>query len=912
MIRRLVLFTVALTLVLSCVQAADVPDIAYKKYVLSNGLTLLVHEDHKAPIVAVNVWYHVGSKNERLGKTGFAHLFEHLMFNGSEHFNDDYFKAVEPIGATDLNGTTNNDRTNYFQNVPVSALDRILWLESDRMGHLVGAIDQARLDEQRGVVQNEKRQGENQPYGKAYELLEETTFPPGHPYSWSVIGSMEDLNAASLDDVKHWFQSYYGAANATLVIAGDVSADDVKQRVERFFGDIPPGPPVTAYQAWVPKMVGERRETMQDFVPQARVFKAWNVPQYGSADLTYLDLALKMLGGDKTSRFYKRLVYRDRIASEVSAQADEREIAGMAIVDATVQRGSDLKTVERALNEELHRFLTTGPTQEELDRVKTQERTAFVKGIERIGGFGGKSDILATGQVFLGDPSFYKKEQERIANATTKDILDAAKRWLSDGVFVLEVTPRADYHAHESTVDRSKLPDVAQPPAAPLPAPQHATLPNGLHVVLSQRSAVPMVRLSTVIDGGFAADPVGKPGVAGLAAKMLDEGTQSRNALQIADELASLGADLNVSSTLDATRVTLSVLHEKLDPALALYTDVLLKPSFPAEDLKRVKQLTLAQIQQEKAQPFSMGLRLLPPLLYGEGHAYAQPLTGSGTEQSIAAISREDLIAFHRNWFKPNHATLIAVGDISLAELTSKLERALASWRPGDEPTKNIAAVTVPSQKRIYLVDKPGAEQSIVLAGTLIPPKADAGDLSFQLFNDAIGGAFVSRLNMNLREDKHWSYGASSVAVDARGPRIWVAYAPVQTDKTKQSIEEMFKELSGVLTSHPLKDTEIADAKDRKIKTLAGRWETANAVRDALTQIATFNLSVDYYATYADKMRAVTDSSVNATGRKYLDIDKFVWMVIGDRAKIEADIKALNMGDVVLLDTNGKPIAAGR
>ncbi|HTE40578.1 MAG TPA: insulinase family protein, partial [Steroidobacteraceae bacterium] len=523
------------------VASPAIPDIAYKKFVLSNGLTLLVHEDHKAPIVAVNVWYHVGSKNEKVGKTGFAHLFEHLMFNGSEHFNDDYFKAVERLGATDLNGTTNEDRTNYFQNVPVSGLDSILWLESDRMGHLVGAISQEKLDEQRGVVQNEKRQSENQPYGKAWEAIATNTFPAGHPYSWSVIGSMEDLNAASLEDVKDWFRNYYGAANATLVVAGDVQADDVKQRVERYFGDIPAGAPIVAQKSWVPKLQGEHRQVMQDRVPQARVFKVWNAPEFGTADLTYLELALDILGSGKSSRLYRRLVYKDGIASDVESYLDQREIASQLLLLASAQPDGDLRVVERALDEELRAFIASGPTPAELARVKTQQRADFVRGIERVGGMGGKSDILARGQVFTGNPAAFKLQQQRIAAATPAQVQAAAKRWLSDGVYVLEVHPFDEGSTVASTVDRSKLPTAGAPPEAPLPTAQRATLSNGMKVALVPRSNVPLVRLSMYLDGGFAADSPQKPGVAGLTMQMLDEGTATRTAPQIADRLAELG-----------------------------------------------------------------------------------------------------------------------------------------------------------------------------------------------------------------------------------------------------------------------------------------------------------------------------------------------------------------------------------
>jgi zinc protease len=889
------------------VASPRIPEIPYTKYVLKNGLTLLVHEDHKAPIVAVNVWYHVGSKNEKPGKTGFAHLFEHLMYNGSEHYNNDYFKAVEPVGATDINGTTSEDRTNYFQNVPVSALDRILWLESDRMGHLVGVIDKPRLDEQRGVVQNEKRLGENEPYGKTYITVAENTYPKGHPYSWSVIGSMEDLNAASLDDVKAWFADYYGAANATLVVAGDVNSADVRQRVERFFGDIPSGPPVARSQAWVAKRSGVQRQTMQDRVPQARIIKVWNVSQTGTADATRLGLVTDLLAGGPSSRLYKRLVYRDRIATGVVGFLDDREIGSQVWLWADVQPGGDVRAVEKALDDEVSLLLAKGPTEEELERVRTQARARYVRGIERIGGFGGKSDLLARGQVFLGDPDAYLKDQRQILATSAADLQGAASRWMADGAYVLEVIPFPTYGTVTTDVDRSKLPDASQPPDAPLPPTEQATLSNGLKVVLSQRSSVPVVRFSMVIDGGYASDTPTLPGVSSMTMAMLDQGTTTRSALQMADQLASLGATLSASSDLDAASVRLSVLTEKLEAALDLYSDVVLNPAFPESDLARVKKKTIARIQQEKVEPFSVSLRVLPGLLYGEGHAYAQPLTGSGTEASVAAMTRNELVAFHRTWFKPNHTTLIVVGDINMAALTSRLERVFKAWKAGDVPAKNIRTVAAQARDQLFIVDRPGAEQSVIIAGQLVPPKKNPDEFAFSTFNDAFGGAFVSRVNMNLREDKHWSYGAGSFAVDARGQRLWFLFAPVQTDKTSESVTEMLKEIRSVTGDRPLTATELQDAKDRQTRTLAGRWESSGAVMGALQEIVTFDLPQDYYTTFAQRVRSVTAADVSTAVSKLVTPGHLVWVVVGDRAKIEAGLKALKIADIKELDGDGRP-----
>jgi zinc protease len=887
--------------------APAIPTIAYTRFVLKNGLTLLVHEDHKAPIVAVNVWYHMGSKNESPGKTGFAHLYEHLMFGGSEHHPEGYLKALEPIGATELNGTTNEDRTNYFQNVPTPALDRVLWLESDRMGFMVNFVDQKLLDLQRGVVQNEKRQGENEPYGKMWITVAENTYPKGHPYAHSVIGSMDDLNAASLEDVKQWFRDGYGAANATLVVAGDVNTADVKQRVEHFFGEIPPGPPITRPGAWVAKLQGERRMVMQDRVPQTRIVKVWNVPQFGSDEASYLTLASNILTEGKTSRLYKRLVFKDRTATTVAGFLDLREISSQLWIFADVQPGGDAKAVEKAMDEEIAAFVAKGPTPAELAQAKIQIRSGFVRGAERIGGFGGASDLLAHGQVIAGDADEYAADQRRIAAAVPAQVRDVAQRWLTGGVFVLTVEPFPAYEASPVAADRTKLPDAGASPAATLPKVERAQLSNGLQVQLARRTNIPFVRLWLQVDGGYAADPHALPGLSSMMASMMIEGTTTRSSQQIADQTASDGAYLYAEAHLDYSRLMLGVLKDKLDPALDLYADVLLRPTFPESQLARLKKIALAQIDQERVDPYGAALRVLPALIYGEEHPYGEPWTGSGTVASVNAMTSADLANFHRTWFKPNHGTMIVVGDITMAELLPKLERALKGWKPGDVPAVNIAPVMLGGRTKLYVIDRPGAEQSLILVGQLVPSIRSADDYAYRNFNDAFGGAFGARINMNLREDKHWSYGASSFAMEARGQRLWAMYAPVQTNKTKEAIEEVKKELNGVTGDRPITAAELQDAKDRQTRTMAGDFETGSAVARAMSTIDAFGLSEDYYETFPGKIRAVTTDELTQVVNRLIVPGKQVWVVIGDKAKIEADLKAEGLGTVTELDADGKP-----
>jgi zinc protease len=883
-------------------------DIPYKKFVLQNGLTLIVHEDHKAPIVAINVWYHVGSKNEKPGKTGFAHLFEHLMFGGSENVKTTYINAFEKIGATDLNGTTNNDRTNYFETVPTSALDYALFLESDRMGHLLGSFDTKTLDTQRGVVQNEKRQGENQPYGVVSQLIVDATYPAGHPYSWRVIGSMEDLNAASLDDVKEWFRTYYGPSNATLVIAGDIDPEMARTKAVKYFGDIPAGPPVAHQEVWIPKMTGTHRERVEDRVPQPRIYKVWNVPQTGTPDETYLDLAASCLSSGKDSRLYKRLVYDDQIATSVSASDNNNEIAGQFTITATLKPGQDLAKAESVIDEEVARMIAAGPTTDELERARTTYLGAFIRGLDRVGGFGGKSDILAAGQTYEGDPAAYKTRVHLLQAATAAQVQAAAKRWLSDGDFVLEVVPFPMFTNTTPPVDRSKLPEVSAAAEGKLPKLQRATLSNGLKIVLAERHETPVVDAAMLFDAGYAADQLGIPGTASLTATLMTDGTRTRNALQISDDLERLGAQVQASSSLDATTVFLSALKPKLEDSLALFADVVLNPSFPDADFQREKKLMLARIEQEKVSPGSIASRVLPALLYGKGHAYGNPLTGSGTAASVARIGREDLITFHDIWFKPNGATLIIAGDTTLSEIQPKLEKLFAGWRVGEIPTKNLAKVGLPSKPAIYLVDRPGALQSYVVAADPALQKNNPQEVAADVMNDMVGGTFSSRLNMNLREDKHWSYGAHSQFVAAKGQQPFLAYASVQTDKTKESLAEMDNELHAFATAKPVTDTELqATVSDRTMK-LPGSHESLSSVVSAVQDIVEFGYPDDYFDTYAAKVRNLRTSDIKNAASSVLHPDNLIWIVVGDRAKVEQGIRALNIGEVHLLDADGNPV----
>ncbi|KAA8921822.1 peptidase M16 [Xanthomonas sontii] len=915
--------------------AAASVDIAYEQFTLPNGLRVVVHTDRKAPIVAVNLWYHVGAKDEPAGRTGFAHLFEHLMFQGSENHHGEFFEPFKQVGVTDQNGTTNSDRTNYFENVPTTALDMALWMESDRMGHLLGAIDQAALDEQRGVVQNEKRQGENQPYGQAWSRLSRALYPAGHPYHHTVIGSMNDLNAASLADVKQWFRTWYGPNNAVLVLAGDIDVATAKEKVTRYFGDIPAGPSMAQPKVDVAQRSQSTRETMTDKVPQTRIYRVWNVAQTGTEDVDRLQLLAQVLGGATSSRLDRRLVHQDKLVDMVSASVWPSQLGSGFGIIAMVKQGVDPARVEAAIDEELRRLLDKGPDKAELARAKTAFRAGFIRGVERIGGFGGKADVLAECAVYTGDPGCFRTSLATIAETRPRDLTAVGRKWLGKGDYTLLVQPgervaQAEeptvqpaplnpppvdpkYRTLPSVVDRSAgPPKTTQFPKLTFPTLQRATLKNGTTVILAERHEVPVVQFSYEFQGGYSADQGRKPGTANFTMGMLDDGAGERDALAFADAAEALGASLAAGAALDGSNAYLSALKENLAPSLALYADMLRRPRFAPNEIERVRASWIASIRQEKAQPNGVAMRVLPPLLYGVGHPYSMPFSGIGTEAAIAALQREDLVDFHRDWVRPEHATLIVVGDTTLAEIVPLLDAQFGDWKgEGTAPSVPVPAhVARPAKPRVYLIDQPGAVQANLFASELVPPTTDPAAVRFDIANGVIGGDFTSRLNMNLRENKHWSYGARSGAASALGQRPWTASAPVQIDKTAPALQEMYKEIS-VFASGKAPPTAEEVARIRNIQTLSlpGAYETASAVMGAIGGIVRYGRPDDYVFKRKAEIEAMTPAQVREAA-SMLDPNTLTWVVVGDLKQIEAPVRALKLGEVTVIDADGVPQGA--
>ena len=893
--------------------AAPDLNLDYERFVLDNGLTVIVHTDRKAPVVAVSIWYHVGSKNEPAGQTGFAHLFEHLMFNGTENFDGEWFEPMQRVGATGLNGTTWLDRTNYFQTVPTPALDLVLWMESDRMGHLLGAVTQEKLDNQRGVVQNEKRQGDNEPYGRVDYNLYEGLFPPGHPYRHSTIGSMEDLNAASLEDVHQWFRDYYGPNNAVLVLAGDIDAATARSKVERYFGDIPAGPEVDRMQAWIPVRSANTSEIQHDEVPAVLANRAWVAPGRSTREAALLDLAAAAIGQGRNSRLYVDLIYERQLASQVRASVTPFELASVVDVSVMLNPGESAAVATEAIDRIVAEFLETGPTEEELERAKVGTNASVIRSLEQVGGFGGKAVTLAEGELYAGDPLFIEQYLEWINGATAADVLEVARTWMSRGWHQVDVVPAGDFAAAPTGVVRSDgLPPIPDDlPALTFPEIRTARLSNGVEVVLAERHNLPLVEMSLQFDAGYASDAGDKLGVASFAMAMLDEGTASRTALEIADEAERLGANIGAGSTLDASSVSLSALKAELEPSIALWADVIRNPVFDSEEIERQRMQRIAGIAQEKAEPSQLALRLLPPVLYGSGHAYAVPFTGSGTEESLRSLTRADLVQFREQWLRPDNARLFVVGDTTLAEITPLLERAFRGWRAPDrpKPSKNIASVEAPESPRVILIDKPGSPQSFILAGRLIPGLGTDRDTAIEAMNMVLGGNFTARINMNLREDKGWSYGARTQMPGARGPRPYLVNAPVQTDRTADSLAELIRELGDINAARPIREDEMARVIAGLTRQLPGQFETASAVLNSLVSSALYGRPLDYAATLATRYAALDLGDLQSAARDYVEDSNLVWVVVGDLGEIRDPVEALGIGPVEIWNDDGERLS---
>jgi zinc protease len=907
--------------------ASDVPKVAVEKYTLPNGLEVILSQDRRLPVVSVNLWYHVGPANEDAGRTGFAHLFEHMMFQSSKNVPPDaHLRMLEAAGASDLNGTTDFDRTNYYETVPANQLELALWLESDRMGYLLEKVDQAALSNQQDVVRNERRQSvEDQPYGLAEEALVQTLYPKGHPYYGNVIGSHEDIQSVKLDDVHRFFKQYYAPNNASIALVGDFDPAEARKLIERYFGTLKRGPDVPPVKVETPKITSERRKTVQARVELPRVYMAWvTSPIYkpGDADA---DIAAHILGGGRSSRLYKKLVYEKQIAQNVSAIQYSLTLGSIFQIEATARLGHTAEELEKALNEELEILRTKATAVDEIERARNTIETDIVGGLEQVGGVANR---LNTYNHYLDTPDYLQQDVQRYRQVTPDTILAFARDQLAPSARVVlhavpgkpeapaptaasaapPAAPAAQAAPQSINADepwRKEVPKPGALRAVQLPTPAQATLPNGLTLILDERKELPIVAANLVFKTGSDGNPLDKPGLANFVAAMLDEGTSSRNAPQIADEVSRLGASLTTASSMDATTVSGRSLSKNFASTLGLMADIVLQPSFPADEVERQRTSRLNQLAQQRDSPAQVAAQVTAAALFGTKHPYG--FTEIGNEASVKAITRDDMLAFWRQNFVPNNAALVVSGNISMADLRALAEKAFGGWQQGT-PARPALGSPETTKAKVVLVDTPGAKQTQVRVATIGAPRSSPDFRQLQVMNMALGGLFSSRINMNLREEHGYTYGASSQFTFRRSAGPFQVASPVRTDVTAPAISEIFKEIRG-MAEKPMSEAELMSAKASMINSLPGAFETTLDAVGNFSNVYLYDLGLDYYSKYAAEVNAVTSEQALAMARKYLGAERLIVVAVGDRTTIEPQLRRLKLGTIERRNLDGRPIS---
>ncbi|MVW61440.1 insulinase family protein [Massilia sp. NEAU-DD11] len=905
--------------------AAEVPEVRYDKTTLPNGLEVILVEDHRLPIVAVNIWYHVGPANEAPGLTGFAHLFEHMMFAGTRHLPRGLAdRLLEGAGATDSNGSTDYDRTNYYDTVPANQLELALWVHADRMGYLLDVLDQAALSNQQDVVRNERRQSvENRPYGVVEEALNHALFPKTHPYYAAVIGSHADIQNAKLADVRDFFKRYYGPNNASIVIAGDIDKARTRALVAKYFGSFKKSPPVVHPKVATPAITRERRITVPDRVELPRLYMAWLTPpafQPGDAELA---VTAQILAGGKSSRLYKTLVYERQIAQEAAAAQNSNALTSTFIVDATARPGHEPSELETAIDAELKALRDVGPSEQEVERARNTIETAMLTSIEKLGGTGLANQINQYNQ-YTGDPGYLPKDIERLRRVTAADVRRVAQAYLQPNarVIVAGVPGKPDLGPDVPTppqVSKAGRTDRAaginrdeawrRTPPKPGPAPRFTLpqgdafkLPNGLTVIVHPNPALPLVAAELVVKSGSDANPSDQPGLAGFTAQMLDEGTAIRSAPRIADEIAQLGAFLGSGSTADASTVSLLALRSTFPQALDVLADVVLHPAFPTAEVERQRASRIGELTQQRDDPALVAAVAAAGALYGPDHPYGYGQLG--TEQAIRATTREDLVRFWRRHYLPGNAALVVSGDITADELHTLAAARFGGWERADAA---VTSVGDPSgtRARLVVVDKPGTPQTALRVTTIAAARRTPDYPAMQVMNAALGGLFSSRINLNLREEKGYSYGVFSAFRYDRTPGPFTIAGSVRTDVTGPAVAEIFKEVNG-MRDKPLPGPELGGARDSQVYSLPGQFETNSGIGASLAETFVFDLPADYWRTLPDRYRAVTAAQVQAAAQKYLKPDQLKVIAVGDRAAVLPQLQKLGLGQPETRDTDGQ------
>ncbi len=905
-------------------ESEKLPSIPYEKYKLKNGLEVILSEDHRLPLVTVNLWYHVGPLNEVAGRTGFAHLFEHMMFEGSKHVGAKaHFKYLEGAGGSSMNGTTDFDRTNYFETVPSNQTELALWLESDRMGYLYDTLDAEKLTNQRDVVRNERRQSiENAPYGLVEEAEFHELFPKGHPYYASVMGSHADIEAARLNDVRAFHKQYYTPNNASLAVVGDFNKDQIKKQIERYFGSIPAGPDVPKVDVKTPPITQRKSVTVMDQVELPRLYMGWlSAPVFKEGDAE-ADIAAHVLGGGKSSRLYKKLVYEKQIAQDVVASQQSLMLSSVFTIQVTAKPGIKLEDLEKAVNDELADFRKNGPTESEVNGARNTIEMHMISGLESYGGFNGIANRLNQYNYFVNDPGYLGHDLERYNKVTPDAVRQFADKYLTDnscvvvkgvpGKKVIEDVPRSAPETAEKAAAssapvedwRKEVPKPATLSTMTLPTPVTFKLDNGLSVYLVESHNLPVVAANLVALGGSCNNPVDRPGLSWFTADMLDEGTTSRTALKIANDLDQNGTSLHTASSQDAAWANMVCLSKTVDSSFDLLADVFQHPAFDNKEIERVRNELVTSLSQDKDQPTRIARRVLNRELYGADNPLGYD--ERGTVSSVKAITRDDLVKFWQSGYVPSNTALVIAGDLTKEQAKAMAEKYFGSWK-GSAPAQVSHEAKGPDARAVYIVNKDAAPQTAVNAGFIGMARSNPDYVPALVLNTAFGGMFSSRINMNLREKHGYTYGAFSGFSFLRNPGPFAISTSVRTDVTGPAVSEIFKELDA-LNTKPITPEELRISKDSIALSLPGMFETSASIAHSTSNLFIYGLPLDYYLTLPKKINDTTPADVERVAKQYIKPEKTVVTLVGNKEKIEPEVKALNLGPIHEVDFEVNPV----
>ncbi len=896
--------------------AHKLPTIPYEEFTLKNGLQVILSEDHTLPLVSVNIWYHVGAANERAGRTGFAHLFEHMMFEGSQHVGAKaHFSYLEAAGATEINGTTDFDRTNYYETVPSNQLDLALWLESDRMGYLLGKLDIENLANQRDVVRNERRQStENTPYGLVEEGLMHSLFPPDHPYYPNVIGSHADVEAAKLEDVRDFFKQYYTPNNATLVIAGDFDKSSCRAMIEKYFGTIPQGPPVPKVNVVTPPITKEVRTTVTDQVQLPRIYMGWLTPPVFKPGDVECELFAQILAGGKSSRLYKALVYDKEIAQDVSAGMEGTKLASMFELIVTAKPGVKLEDLEKAVDVELDKLRADGVTPAELNRARNVTETSLVRGLQRTNGVANRLNYY---NFYAGTPNYFTQDIARYDKVTPADVNETIKTTFKNtaravtygipGAKVVKDVPKTTEEENKKQATaagpskaamtdeawRATPPKPGPSPKFSLPVAKQVKLANGLSVLLVERHNLPIVSATLYTLSGSELNPLDKPGLSSFTANMLSEGTASRSSMQFSDDTDQIGATLGSEAGYSSAYLELSVLTWNAPAGFDLLSDATLRPAFDAKEIERLRSRRITAVLQEDDDAGSIAYRTADRELYPNSPYGFSVL---GTEASNKSITRDDMISFWKQGYVPSNAFLAVSGDFSEDGLKELANKYFGGWTGPAFTTKAPLTPKTPVPTT-YIVDKPGAPQTYLVVASLGANRNTPDYVPLEVMNTALGGLFSSRINMNLREQHGYTYGAFSSFQFRRGVGPFVAGGGIRTDVTAPAAQELLKEIKTIRESELTAD-ELAKAKDSFSKSLVANFETVEATASTIGLQFVFGLPLEYYRDLPAEIEKVNSADTLRVAKEYLHPDSMVIVAVGDRVVIEGKLKELHVGEV--------------